>query len=180
MFGNKVIQAAACAALLTALLAGCGQSTPATPPPTITPTPKPGPAHILSYNDCPAVIQQTEGPGTYDAGDGFDTVQRGPLSLNSPGCSSNVTNLDAAENWTFAGTTDQDIIIRIQAYGDADPQVTVIDPNGEVLDTSDNTDGTRSQVIEETLPLDGVYTLRVTMFAAGIYNIDIVAGTPEP
>ena len=180
MFANKLIRAAACAAIVASGLAGCAKPTPQFILPTITPTAKPGPDKILTYNDCPPVLPVSSGPGFYDGDDGFDTVQRGPLTLDSPGCSSNVTNLDAAENWTFAGTTNQDIVIRVEAYGAADPQLTVIDPNGDVIDNSDSVGGTRTQEADETLPLDGVYTLRVAMFAAGIYNINVQSGTPEP
>ena len=180
MFERMGSRAALCGAILAAALAGCTQQPTPIPLPTITPTLKANPDKILTFNDCPPVRPASSGPGSYDGDDGFDTVQRGPLTLDAPGCSSNVTNLDAAENWTFAGTTGQDIVIRVQAYGKADPQLTIIDPNGDVVDVSDNIDGTSSQEADETLDMDGVYTLRVTMFAAGIYNINVQSGTPEP
>lgn len=180
MFGRDGLRAAASLTILAALLAGCGQGTQQPPTETVTPTPMRGPDQILNFNDCPPIVPAASGPGTYDGDDGFDTVQRGPLTLDGPGCSSNVTNLDAAENWTFAGTSGQNVDIRIQAYGDADPQVTVIDPNGEVVDISDYIDGTRNQLASEELELDGIYTLRVAMYAPGIYNINVQTGTPEP
>jgi hypothetical protein len=131
--------------------------------------------------DCPGISQPAaSGPGAFDGEDGYSTVQKGPLKLGGASCSSTITDVNSADNWTFDGKADQTIVISVKAQGDTDPELTVIDPTGEVIDADDDGGGGTNPLLNTTLPDDGVYTLRVDTFTEGAYTIDVTTGTPEP
>jgi hypothetical protein len=130
-------------------------------------------------SDCPGVAQPAaSGPGACDGDDGYTTTQKGPLKLNGAECSGNIADISGADNWTFDGKTDQTITISIKAKGEADPTLTVIDPNGDVFDADDDSGGDNNPLLTTTLPADGVYTLRVDAFTEGEYTISVKPGTP--
>jgi Bacterial pre-peptidase C-terminal domain len=120
---------------------------------------------------CPGVSSPVaSGPGAYDGGDGYSTTQKGPLG-SGVSCSSTIADISSADNWTFEGKADQSVTIDVKAQGDADPNLTVIDPNGDVIDSDDDSGGGTSPLLTTTLPEDGVYTFRIDMFTEGGYTI---------
>jgi len=73
-------------------------------------------------------------------------------------------------------------VITVEAKGDSDPDLTVIDPNGDVFDANDDNgiDNSLSSLLETTLDQGGVYTLRVDAYTPGGYTITVTSGTPDP
>jgi hypothetical protein len=168
------------ALLVAAALAACSGPQGNTPP-TLATDPTTDPNQIPGYFSCPPYTTPAEsGPGTFTGEDGLGTIQKGPIFLDQSGCSSVVTDLEIAENWIFQGTAGQDIVINVKALGDSDPQVTLIDPNGEALGTDDDSGGGMGASLDAYLELDGIYTFRVEMFEPGVYTINVLTGTPEP
>jgi hypothetical protein len=175
--GKYSLSAAAMVALAS-LLAACssGGATPA-----VLASPTANPASMPGFYQCAPLVQPApNGPGAFDGGDGLLTVQKGPLTLGDSGCSSTVTDLEIAENWTFQGTVNQIITINVKALGDADPQITLIDPIGDAIDMDDDSGGGTSARLNALLEMDGIYTLRVELFEPGVYTINVLQGTPEP
>lgn len=135
----------------------------------------------IGIGDCPGVSKPaTSGPGFFDGDDGYTTTQKGPLRLNGAACPGNIADTTTADNWTFEGKANQTVVIDVKAQGNADPNLTVIDPSGEVIDADDDSGGGTSPQLVTTLPDDGVYTFRVDAFTEGAYTIGVKEGTPEP
>lgn len=188
--GKSIVMAGAAAAVIAAL-AGCGGQPTATgaavgtpdsghvepilfPCPVLTPQPT-----SLVVVDTPTEAV-TEVPGTYHGDDDFLTLQKGTLELDKTGCSSIVTDVNTAEDWMFQGAANQTILIRITSIGDVDPQLSVIDPTGVVIDAEDDHGSDLNPVLTTTLPVDGVYTLRVAVVQPGSYTINVHSATPPP
>jgi hypothetical protein len=131
--------------------------------------------------DCAGVSSPAQsGPGAYDGDDGYTTTQKGALRLDGAACSGNVVDTESADNWTFEGKADQTILITVTAQGESDPNLTVIDPNGDIIDADDDGDGSgTSPMLNTTLPEDGVYTFRIDAFTEGAYTISVKTGNPD-
>jgi len=140
-------------------------------------------AGLTGGGDCPGISKPVaSGPGSFDGGDGKTTTQKGPLQLDGKGCDGTIPDTNSADNWTFEAKANETIIISVDAKGDSDPDLTVIDPNGDVFDANDDSGigNSTSSLLNTTLDSDGVYTLRVDAYTPGGYTITVKSGTPEP
>jgi hypothetical protein len=83
---------------------------------------------------------------------------------------------DTAHNWLFQGSAGQTVTITVTSPLDAaDPAVVLIDPAGNVLTQVDDNFGPDDEDVQIaiTLPLEGTYTIRVTAFTGGEYEISV-------
>ena len=113
------------------------------------------------------------GGGTgYDGGDGLDTNYQGNISVGGS-AQGNLDSLFVADNWTFQGSSGQNVTIFVEAIGDSDPRVKLIDPDGNVVAEDDDGGGGYSSMIQTSLPSNGQYTIRVDVFTAGDYRITL-------
>ncbi len=107
--------------------------------------------------------------------DGHDTVL---VSEIAPG--GNVEGTVAqpfdAHNWEFAGRQGQTVTIRVTGQGETDPRVTLFGPDGQVLSENDDSGGTLNSLLQATLPADGRYTIRVTVWVVGPYTLALEVG----
>lgn len=110
-------------------------------------------------------------PPVYDGGDGLQTMLTEYIALGETRTAS-LEDLFSAHNWLFEGVAGEQVTIRVNAVGDSDPRLRLIDPNGNVIaENDDAAEGDLSAEITITLPMNGVYTARVDMFVAGEYSI---------
>ncbi|GAB4483056.1 MAG: hypothetical protein Kow00124_32300 [Anaerolineae bacterium] len=102
--------------------------------------------------------------------DGHDTVL---VSEVAPGTSveGTVAQPFDAHNWEFAGRQGQTVTIRVAGQGETDPRVTLFGPDGRVLGENDDSGGTLNSLLQVTLPADGRYTIRVTVWVVGPYTL---------
>lgn len=130
---------------------------------------------------CPGLSGQpaASGPGSYTGGDAYTTTQRGPIQVDGGACTGDVTSITAADNWTFEGKANQIVIIDAVAIGGTDPNLTLIDPAGNVIGQDDDSGGNVNARLVTTLPTAGVYTVRVDVYSEGQYNVSVKqGGTP--
>jgi hypothetical protein len=103
----------------------------------------------------------------------FETVQ-GAINDATP-----------AEEWTFEGHTNQVISVIVMATsGDLDPVLHLVGPDAAVVGENDDLDSlVRDAGLEAfVLPLEGVYTVRVTRYGAtvGEYDLTLTPGFARP
>jgi hypothetical protein len=116
---------------------------------------------------------QPGGPPAYDGGDGLETTR---VETIAPGqtLTGTLTGLYEAHNWLFEGQAGQTVTITVEAVGDSDPRLRLLDPSGNVIGEADDTGtGDLSARLTITLPVSGTYTARVDVFAAGDYRITV-------
>lgn len=112
------------------------------------------------------------GGPNYDGGDGFDTTYVGSLQVGESVVDS-IPTLFEAHNWQFEGSAGQTVTIRADVIGDSDPRIKLIDPNGTVIGEDDDGGGDYSSLLTVTLPVDGMYTIRVDMWTEGEFTLSI-------
>jgi hypothetical protein len=93
----------------------------------------------------------------------------------SPGESQTATldSLTEAHDWTFEGQAGQQVSIVVEGDDWADPRVTLLSPDGEILAVANRNDGP-DEILSHALPADGAYTIRVDVFRAGTYTITLI------
>jgi hypothetical protein len=112
----------------------------------------------------------------FDAGDSYDTTLVQLIGVNIPYTSS-FSDLFDAHNWLFEGTAGQDI--QIFATGDdVDTRARLLDPDGNLLAEEDDTLGI-DPWITITLPVDGLYTVRIDTWTEGVYVMIVTEGEIE-
>ncbi len=108
----------------------------------------------------------------YDGGDGLTTTFIDTLAIGETKTAC-IASLLEAHNWLFEGTAGQTITIRVIATTEADPRLYIIDPDGNVLEKVDDTEG-YNPIVAITLPAAGAYTFRVdTLIGNGEYSITV-------
>lgn len=81
----------------------------------------------------------------------------------------------AKHQWTFVGAADDAVTISIVTTS-LDPSLSLLDPNGDIIETSDNDGSSLSTELEVTLAADGIYAIVVTNNAAdssGTYSLTL-------
>ena len=106
----------------------------------------------------------------YDGSDGRQTVRMEYMELDSTvlgGLASNTV----AHNWLIELTSGQTIDARV--YGDdVDTILTLIDENGQVIMSVDDSVGLDPQIVT-VITNSGTYTLRITSFGPGNYTFEV-------
>ncbi len=109
----------------------------------------------------------------FDLDDGYDTTLVQLIDINVPYTSSFSSVFDA-HNWLFKGTAGQDI--QIVSTGDGvDTRARLIDPDGDLLVEEDDTMGIDPWIVT-TLPVDGLYTVRIDTWSEGVYAMIVIEG----
>jgi hypothetical protein len=93
----------------------------------------------------------------------------------TPGESQTATldSLTEAHDWTFEGQAGQHIAVMVEGDNWIDPRITLLSPEGELLTATNQNDGP-DEILSETLPADGTYTIRVDVFRVGTYTITLI------
>lgn len=112
------------------------------------------------------------GACSFDGGDGLTTNCQGTLAVGGS-ATGNLDSLFEADNYTFTGSAGQSVTIRVNAIGDTDPRVKLIDPNGTVIAENDDTGSGYDSEVTATLPSDGTYAIRIDVFSSGDYEITL-------
>lgn len=197
MYCVKKLRAALGAGVLAAALSACEAATTvdagqvsATPPataaaPTLAATATPLDEGQTDPAEEPTQAELTNEAGSvvpliaaYDGGDGYETALMEPIRLGQPETAS-LDDLYEGHNWLFEGRAGQTITVRVEAApgSDTDPRLKVIDPAGVVLAQADDPeDEGRNAALTISLPVDGVYTLRVDVYVLGEYVITATEG----
>lgn len=117
--------------------------------------------------------QQAQG-GNLDFSDldDYDTTLERNIAIGESDTAS-LDGLFDAHNWYFEGQAGQDVTIRVDAVGDTDPRIRLIDPSGTVIGEDDDGGGDYNSLLETTLPSTGTYTVRIDVFSTGTYRITI-------
>ncbi len=139
------------------------------------------PNHVLAATGNYTVrVKAVDGSGPYNLG----IVQDLSFSLNSDGSTEIDGKIEDAlpkQRWTFEGTAGQVFTITMGVTsGTLDPLVRLLDADGNVLAENDDADdpelGKNAQIVQVTLPADGLYTLEAARFEGeGDYVLLIVA-----
>lgn len=104
-------------------------------------------------------------------GDLLETTSNATLDIGTRATGS-LNTTDEAHNWTFEGSADQQIVIRVESQDSLDPFVTLYDGSNIELAYNDDAEGLDSR-IEYTLPADGTYMLRIGALTPGTYILSI-------
>lgn len=102
-----------------------------------------------------------------------DPVFRGTLVVGEQ-VSDTLDGLFVAHDWNFVGTAGQRVTISADsARGDTtDPVIELISADGRVLGEDDDSGGGKNALLSAiTLPHDGTYTVRVTVWSTGAYTL---------
>ncbi len=89
-----------------------------------------------------------------------------------------LNDLGAVHDWGFDGPAGRKVTIRVEAAPgeETDPRVTLVDPDGNILTADDDGGGgLNAEISDYELPVDGVYTVKVDVFAGGAYTILLTA-----
>jgi hypothetical protein len=136
------------------------------------PAPTPQPVRVTpEVSTPPAGTGNT--PGLFDGGDGLDTIPKGALAIGGEAGSGNLDSWFNADNWTFDGSAGQQVTILVESVNGSDPNLALIDPQGNVIGEDDDSgDGTSAQLVI-ALPANGTYTIRIDIFTPGDYNVSV-------
>ncbi len=123
-----------------------------------------------------AAMQQSGLPGLppnmLDGGDGLATTGGGTIALGGS-VTGTLGTLFEAHNWVFEGQAGQTVTIRVNAVGDTDPRVKLLDPSGSVIAEDDDSGGGLNARLTAVLPLGGTYTIRVDVYVPGEYTASL-------
>lgn len=124
-------------------------------------------------------VERMAGEGSYTLG---LTLTR-PIEFDTDGVGSASGQLGfafPAEHWTFTGRAGQTLTMTLEpTSGDLDPILRLFGPDGAIIDENDDAAdpalGPASQLVDITLPADGLYTLEAARFdGTGRYELNIV------
>jgi hypothetical protein len=116
-----------------------------------------------------------EGPPIYDGGDGYATIMVETIALNAPRTVS-LPAISQAHNWLFMAAPNQTVHITVTGAGECDPRVHLIGPDGHVIYQMDDIDTSgRNYNVDftYTLPVEGLFTIRVDAIVPGEYTITV-------
>jgi len=104
---------------------------------------------------------------TNEYGDIFMTSATYEIAIGESGMGKLESSVEA-NNWTFEGEAGQTVSIEVVGAVDidqtADPRVQLFDPSDEQLgEATDISVFDQNAILTQTLPVDGTYTIRVTM-----------------
>jgi hypothetical protein len=116
-------------------------------------------------------LSQTAGP-VYTGGDGKSTVSLQTITVGERQTSI-LYGLLGADNWLFDGAAGQGVVIRLEAGSDSLPEAVLFDPAGNRLAGGENNTVGDAAVIAASLPADGVYTVRVSLWPEGAYALSV-------
>jgi len=114
-------------------------------------------------------IEQAPGP-VYTGGDSFATTSIETLAVGQT-AAGGINSVFQAHNWLFEGRAGQPVTIRVDGQGRCDPRAALIGPDGQVIAQDDDNGGGRSALIMASLPVSGVYTVRVDVWVEGSYTL---------
>ncbi len=111
----------------------------------------------------------------FTGGDDYDTTLVERIALGETRTATlGEGELFHAHNWLFEGHAGQAVTISVTGIGGADPSAKLIDPGGNVLSRQQDVDASNvNVVITYTLPMDGIYTIRVDVWVPGDYTVSI-------
>jgi hypothetical protein len=141
------------------------------PPGGAAATPVPGApaATDASQGAAPTLDQSVEYIGSADE---HDTVLVADLSIGDT-VSGTIASAFDAHNWQFQGSAGQAVTINVTAIGDADPEAALYGPDGVLFASNDDSGGTVNSLITATLPSAGTYTVRITAWMVGDYQLTV-------
>jgi hypothetical protein len=114
----------------------------------------------------------------YDLDDGYDTTLVQLIDINVPYTSTFQSVFDA-HNWLFEGTAGQEIqVYATSIYEEVDTRARLISPSGDMLAEEDDTMGV-DPWITITLPVNGLYTVRIDTWTEGAYGVIVFEGEIE-
>jgi hypothetical protein len=113
-----------------------------------------------------------ENPDTVNA---LPVTGGGTLTVGGEAEAATLDSLFEAHDWTFEGEAGQAVTIDVMGQGDADPRAQLLDPSGDLLVEDDDGGDNYNARIATTLPETGTYTVRVDMFTAGTYSIQVAS-----
>ncbi len=108
----------------------------------------------------------------------FRTSGGGKTTINGPAVQDRIDGLFEAHNWVFEATAGQTVTIDVEAIGDTDPRLRLLDPDGSLLAEDDDSGydygmGIWDATLVYTFSRDGVYTLRIDVFIGGDFTIRV-------
>jgi len=118
-------------------------------------------------------------PNNFSAPDeNFRTTGGGTVTVNGPAVRDHIESLFEAHNWVFEATAGQTVIIDIEAIGETDPRLRLLDPDGSMLLEDDDSGrnfgmGIWDAALSYQIPRDGVYTMRIDVFIGGEFTIRV-------
>lgn len=168
------IAAASTNAALTVVAGGGGAvSTPAAGGGTVPVTGQPGGAGGTADGGSPVATSATGGgaAGT-GSSDQHDTRLTETLTPGQPREAEIVSDFDA-HNWLVAASGGQRMTITVEAIGETDPVIDLLDPAGMLLTSVDSGGRGDPESITYTLPSTGTYTIRIKAWKVGKYRITV-------
>lgn len=112
-------------------------------------------------------------PNNFTGGDPYRTVGGGTLTINGDPVTATLNGLNDAHNWAFEGRAGQTVEITAQTLDQCDPRIRLLNPTGGMLAMDDDGGGYPNSYLQYTLPVDGVYTVRVDVFRGGSYRLAV-------
>lgn len=112
-------------------------------------------------------------PNNFTGGDPYRTVGGGTMTVNGDPVTATLNDLNDAHNWTFEGRAGQTVEITAQTLDQCDPRIRLLNPTGGMLAIDDDGGGYPNSYLVYTLPIDGVYTVRVDVFRVGSYRLAV-------
>lgn len=125
----------------------------------------------------PAPIQASlpVGQQTHPATGVEQPVLRGAFAVGEQ-VTATLDDLFVAHDWNFVGVAGQRVTVSCEPASGAmtDPVVELIGTDGQVLGKDDDSGGGQSALLSGiTLPSDGTYTVRVTVWSSGDYVLQV-------
>lgn len=105
----------------------------------------------------------------FDMSDGRVTARVQRVALNVP-VQGSLPGNDTADNWVFEGRAGQFVRVRVTGLSGLDAVIEVIDPQGNLIEAVDDVVGYDPE-LPVTLRIDGFYTVRVSAYGAGGYEL---------
>jgi hypothetical protein len=130
---------------------------------------------IACQNNATPTVTVRDGSGVFEGNSELTTTLTENLTFGETETAV-LDDPDAAHNWLFQGTAGQTVTITVESpIDEADPAAVLLDPAGNVLIQEDDNYGPDEFDVQIviTLPQEGTYTVRVTTFDGGEYQITI-------
>ncbi len=114
-------------------------------------------------------------PNATHSGDTYDSHDTVFETLLTPGVpvEGEVIAIFDAHNYYYEGKKGEKVLITVVGEGETDPRVTVLSPTGTVIGENDDTLTSLNASLSLTLPVDGTYTIRVTVWEIGAYTLTL-------
>ncbi len=118
-------------------------------------------------------------PNNFSAPDEeFRTTGGGTATVNGPAIRDRIDGLFEAHNWVFDAAEGQTVTIDVEAIGETDPRLRLLDPDGSLLAEDDDSGydygmGVWDATLRYTVSRAGTYTMRIDVFTGGDFTIRV-------